>query len=395
MATLVDLDRRSSLSLRTFVVGSVIPMCRNKVNSVKIQSGLTMLLSPAGPDPRGLLSLANEGLALRAVSWKTSSCLKIHTGIMCLAGDEGDGRVATVDPTLGCLRSEAFLSKLRTAMEVPGISDLDMSVLVGATLSLVCRTPTHESLASGSVLERVVDLARETSKFDHVRVTVIPEEDRAALREKIMNTMLLSSIAEAELEGRDVSELNTSLRGNRKGWLDPDDRERALALIASSVVLHVGTRHMPAEKDGLLMDPTSCDVSCLMDVSRRNAVLSGGRQGAPVIDVPLEMFSLHLGVVMASAIRLLAKQVGENRDTMMEALKGKPPLFEQQPYLVKFRRAPLPPQPAKDRSKEKEKDKDTELARLAAELHAFKVQCDARLQLMEGKQQQAKRSKSC
>lgn len=393
---------RSAYSLRTFAVGSVLPMCRNKANSAKVQAGLNMLLSTSGPDPRGLLTLGSEGFALRAVSWKTSACLATHNGIMRLAGDVGDGRVATVDPSLRCLRSARFLGQLRVAMEVEGISDLDRSVLAGTALSLVCRPPPHAALQSApgpAWREHVVDMLAETRRFDDFRVATISPEDKEMLREKIQNTLLLASIAEAEEGGRDVSDWKVTLRGNKKGWVDVEDRERALGLIETSVVLLVGTRHTVSEKDGLLMDPTSCNVSCSHDVSRRNAVLGGGggRQGGgtPVQDVPLEMFTLHLGIVVAAAIRLLARHAGADRDEMMLALSVEEPLFEQLPYLTKTKRAPTSAAPGVGSPASKESKDKTELLRLAAELAAFKVQCEARIQSLEGKHQQAKRSKTC
>lgn len=404
-STVEQLEGRSSYSLRTFVVGSVMPMCRSKLNAGRIQTGLAMLLCAAGPDAKGLAILGNEGLALRAASWKTSGSLRVHHCIMRLAGntDDGAGRVATVDPTLRCLRSATFLGGLRESMEVEGISDVDRSVLAGAALSLVCRTPAHAAIALGDWRERVVDLVAETRRFDVVRVALLLDEDRAILREKILNTRLLASIAEAAAEDRDVAEMGVSLRGNRKGWVDAEDRERALELIDTSVLLLVGTRHVGAEKDGLLLDPTTCDVSCTHDVSRRNAVLGGGRQST-VLDVPLEMFTLHLGVVVAAAIRLVAKHRQQDRDEMMEAMATEEALFEQLPYLAKVKRTVQAGGAggaggttgggAAAKAVAVSVAKDKELTRLAAELAAFKVDCEARIRSLEGKKE-AKRSRTC
>lgn len=402
-----ELGQRSAFALRTYVVGSVLPMCRNRINSGKVQVGLAMLLGPQGPDAKGLSVICNDGLALRAVCWKTSGCLLTHSSIMQMAGDDGTGRsVATMDPSLGCLRSLKFLAQLCKAMEDESISDVDRSVLVGATLSLVCSTPAHPCIAQGAWQERTVDVFSETLRYDSAHIISIPTEEKAALREKIENTLLSKSIEQAEaavpVDTVALADLHSTLKSNRKGW-DPEDRERALALIESSVLFLAGSRHTVSERDGLLMDPSTCDVSCSQDVSRRNSILLGKK----VLDVPLQMFTLHLGVVVAAAVRVLARLTGQDRDQMMETLMSEEPFFQQHPYLAKLiKRAHVPAPGAaaaiKDKDKGKGMDmdkgkkssKDAELVRLAAELSAFKVHCEARIRVLERRQSSPKRSRT-
>lgn len=379
-----NLDRRSSFQLRTYVVGSVLPMCRNKQTSVKIQAGLAALLSSAGPDPKTLAMLGCEGLALRAVSWKTSSSLAMHNSILGLAQTEQ--RYATMDPHLGCLRSAKFLCLIKKCLETEGISDVERSVLVGAVLSLVSQTPQHASIASGIWEERTVDLLQETLHLDGVMVIAIPEQDKAILLEKIQNTRLLEAIA-AETDVVKLNELNTTLKANKRGWLDPGDIQRALSLIGSSVLLLTGIRHIGAEKDNLLMDPDTCDVSCTHDVSRRNAVVRGLASGT-TLDVSLDMFTLHLGVLMAATLRVLAKysEPPQDRDTIMRSVIDELPMFGQQPYLSKTKKniSPGPPSaPAAAVPPSATTTEDCRFTRLADELAAFKVNCDARIKVLE------------
>lgn len=388
---ILELEQLSAYALRTHVVGSVLPMCKNKANSGKIEVGVTMLLSEAGPDLKGLVVLGNDGLALRAVSWKTSGSMVIHQDIMRLAGDrDGTGSaVVVVDPTLACLRSSKFLALIRAAMEDQGISALHRSLLVAATLSLVSKTPPHASVPAGIWRETTVNMAQETRRFDSVRISGIPAEEKACLREKIQNTHLLAAIAESDNEAN-IADMNCTLKANRKGWLDQEERERALALIDSSLLLLVGTRHIAAERDGLLLDPTTCDVSCTHDASRRNVILLGKK----VLDVPMEMFTLHLGAVMAAAIRVVAEHSRQDRDVMMQTLSSHAALFEQQTYLVKMTGSKKPSLTATPTKATKDKDKDKELIRLAAELSAFKVQCEARIRVLERRQNSPKRCRT-
>lgn len=360
-ATAEDIERlqlRSAYKLRTYAVGSVLPMCCNRLSTTRIRTGLSTILNQAAPDPKVLAVLRYEGFALRAVSWRTSSCLRIHNGIMRLAGVDtsvaGSALVATVDPSLDCLRSARFIALIRSALEVEYITDVERSALVGATLSLVLKTPPHPRIALGEWEERLVDMVAETKHLDGARIMLIPEPDKDALKEKINNTLLLASITE-ETDLEKTAELSSTLKLNKKGWVDDQDRDRALKLIKESVVLLVGQRHVAADRDNLLMDPITCDVSCMHDVSRRNAVLRGPIPRS--LDVPLDMFSLHTGVVMAAAIRVVAKYSKQDRDAMMEEMSSEASLFEQPTYLAKTYKRSL-----KEHAEGKEEDSEVDPA---------------------------------
>lgn len=277
-----------------------------------------MILGEGGPDAKVLTLLGNDGLALRGICWKTSSSLSMHRSIMTMAGEdtsiEGVALVATMNPSLDGLRSSRFMEMVREAMQAEDLSEVERSVLVAALLSLVSTTVVHPSIGRADEWrEGSVDMIAETRHLDGARILVIPERDKNVLLEHI--------------DGRDAD------GDHKKGWLDADDRSRAVILVQSSVLLLAGTRHVMTEKDGLLMNPVTGDVTCSHDASSRNAVM----RATGVLDVPLEMFNLHIAVVMAAAIRVVAKHTMQDRDTMMQIIVREVPMFDQQVYVKKLR----------------------------------------------------------
>lgn len=374
-----ELELRSAYMLRTYVVGSVMPMWRNKVMSAKIQAGLSSLLSEAGPDVKSLAALTCDGLALRAVSWKTSSSLLTHTSIMQLAGEDrsmnGIALVSTCDPSLSCLRSKAFLRLARQVM-ADEIQPIERDVVFAAVLSLVSKTPSHPSVSQG-LHEGMLDVIAETRHLDGSSFMTIPETDKSVLRDYI-----------------DPIEASKS---HKSGWADAYEVERAIKLIDTSILWLTGTRHSTAEKDHLLIDFATGDVSCTHDAAHQYAIVRGETPSG--LDVPLEMFTLHVSIVMAAAIRIIAKHTHKDRDTMMEELAHEPPLFDQVSYLSKS--DPKPPKVTK--AKKSPQPKSLKAARVAAEeedsresmtvrdemkqlftdLENYKARCEARFAILE------------
>lgn len=361
------LELQSAYELRTYAVGSVLPMWCSKSMSSKICKGLASILSEGGPDQATLSILAHEGLALRAVSWKTSGSLRTHRCLMQMAGEDTSvadvARVHTVDPTLDGLRSAMFIGLVREVLGLDAVSEDEKNILMGAMLSLVCSTPPHPAMRRGEWDEGVVDMIAETRHLDGVHILIIPDADKCVMIENITPT-------EA---------------GCKPGWSDADDRSRALLLIESSALLMTGIRHVSTEKDNLLIDPRTGDVSCTHDVAHQRVVIHGETPG--VLDVPLQMFTLHLGIVMTAAIRIVARYSDLDRDAMILDVKSQTALFPQQEYYAKKETTrqvtARVPGRGKGSKEAKKETKSSQMSKALVDLSAFKVDCEARLTTLE------------
>lgn len=356
------LQLRSAYHLRTYAVGSVLPMWCNKATSLKICRGLCSLLSETGPDATNLSALSMDGLALRAVSWKTSSVMTSHRSLMSFAGEDlsepGKARVCVVDPTIDGFRSVMFMGLVRNVLGLDSITDDERNVILGAVLSLVSHTPEHASVVRGEWRETSVDMIAETRHLDGAHIIIIPPTDKATLIENI----------------------TPNAAGPRPGWADAEDRNRALRLVEQSFLFMTGIRHIAGEKDNLLIDPETGDVCCTHDVAHHRTVIRGSTPG--VLDVPLQMFTLHLAVVMAAATRIVARHSHMDRDTMMQLVVAQEAQFAQTAYHAK--RVTRVPVHAKAQTQPNNNVKAiAELQEQVCTLQGDVVRCETRLASLE------------
>lgn len=382
-----DLQRVSAYHLRTYVVGSVLPVWRNKPTFKDIRIGLNSMLQEEGPDHKLLEVLACDGLALRAVSWKTSSSMVMHASIMQLAGEDmsipGTAFLSSIDPSIDGLRSAKFLGDIRHVLGQDDISDVERSLLLATVLSLVCVTPPHPLIALGDWREKRIDMIASTAHLDGANVIAIPDADMS---------ILLQSLSQLP---------TTDVPTYKSGWADKSDRDQALGLLTSSAVLLVGVRHVSTEKDNLLIDPSTRDISCTHDAAHNRTIVHG--ETPAVMDIPLHMFTLHLSIVIAAALRVVAKHTEQDRDTMMQSLLLEPPMFGQSQYFAKkvtskamkatkIPRLCKPAKTSKMPSRPTPASNASGIATIASDLSAFKLSCEARFTSLE--RQPLKRSRS-